>query len=142
MMACQIIARITAATAEQIQAVIDNNIIPPLIRLFADSKFDVHKEAVQAIANAVGVGSDTQIQLLVQQGCIQPFWDLLTMSDSKTVSQGLQCLTKILVAGERADSKDTVDRIGLSSKNLMDAFFLRQQRSRRNSCGNQHALSK
>eukprot|EP00894_Picocystis_sp_ML_P002010 jgi/Pico_ML_1/52527/g3218.t1 len=43
--ACWTISNITAGNREQIQAIIDANIIPPLVSLLATAEFDVKKEA-------------------------------------------------------------------------------------------------
>ena len=44
------------------QAVIDAQIIPPLIKLLATAEFDIQKEAAWAISNATSGGSQEQIQ--------------------------------------------------------------------------------
>jgi importin subunit alpha-6/7 len=98
--ACWTISNITAGNKEQIQAVIDNNIIPPLIQLLTNAEFDIRKEAAWAISNATSGGSGAQIQFLVQQGCIRPLCDLLTVSDAKIVTIALEGLENILKTGE------------------------------------------
>lgn len=90
----------TAGNKEQIQAVIENNIIPPLIQLLANAEFDIRKEAAWAISNATSGGSEQQIKFLVQQGCIRPLCDLLTGSDPKIVTIALEGLENILKVGE------------------------------------------
>ncbi len=44
------------------QAVIDAQIIPPLIQLLANAEFDIQKEAAWAISNATSGGSHEQIK--------------------------------------------------------------------------------
>merc|ERR1712151_1265449 len=98
--ACWTISNITAGNKEQIQAVIDNNIIPPIIQLLANAEFDIRKEAAWAISNATSGGSPEQIKFLVQQGCIRPLCDLLSVNDVKIVTIALEGLENILKVGE------------------------------------------
>uniref|UniRef100_A0A0D9Y7Y9 Importin subunit alpha n=1 Tax=Oryza glumipatula TaxID=40148 RepID=A0A0D9Y7Y9_9ORYZ len=98
--ACWTISNITAGTKEQIQAVIDSNIIAPLLHLLQHAEFDVKKEAVWAISNATSGGTSNQIEYLVSQGCIKPLCDLLVHQDSKTVLTCLEALDNILRVGE------------------------------------------
>ena len=104
--ACWTISNITAGNKEQIQSVIDNNIIPPIIQLLAHAEFDIRKESAWAISNATSGGNTSQIKFLVQQGCIRPLCDLLTVADAKIVHVALEGLENILKVGE-ADSKIT-----------------------------------
>lgn len=93
--ACWTISNITAGNKDQIQAVIDNNIIPPLIQLLSNAEFDIRKEAAWAISNATSGGSPQQIKFLVQQGCIRPLCDLLTVNDVKIVTIALEGLENV-----------------------------------------------
>jgi importin subunit alpha-6/7 len=104
--ACWTISNITAGNKDQIQAVIDNNIIPPLIQLLTNAEFDIRKEAAWAISNATSGGNPMQIRFLVQQGCIRPLCDLLTVSDPKIVTIALEGLENILKVGDE-DAKNT-----------------------------------
>eukprot|EP00544_Gedaniella_sp_CCMP2646_P010922 CAMPEP_0202480152 /NCGR_PEP_ID=MMETSP1361-20130828/253_1 /ASSEMBLY_ACC=CAM_ASM_000849 /TAXON_ID=210615 /ORGANISM="Staurosira complex sp., Strain CCMP2646" /LENGTH=557 /DNA_ID=CAMNT_0049107563 /DNA_START=41 /DNA_END=1714 /DNA_ORIENTATION=- len=98
--ACWTISNITAGNKEQIQAVIENNIIPPLIQLLINAEFDIRKEAAWAISNATSGGDAEQIKFLVQQGCIRPLCDLLTVNDTKIVTIALEGLENILKVGD------------------------------------------
>jgi len=99
--ACWTISNITAGNKEQIQAVIDNNIIPPLIQLLTNAEFDIRKEAAWAISNATSGGTSSQIKFMVQQGCIRPLCDFLTVADTKIVTIALEGLENILKVGEQ-----------------------------------------
>ena len=100
--ACWTISNITAGSPPQIQAVIDANIIPPLINILSNADFKTRKEACWAISNATsgGLQEPTQIRYLVNQGCIKPLCDLLTMRDNKIVQIVLKGLDNILKVGE------------------------------------------
>ena len=84
--ACWTISNITAGNKDQIQAVIEAGLVPPLLQLLAKADFpDVQKEAAWAISNATS-GTPEQIMYLVSQRCIRPLCDLLTVQDSRIVN--------------------------------------------------------
>ncbi|TYG58843.1 hypothetical protein ES288_D08G254900v1 [Gossypium darwinii] len=94
------ISNITAGNKAQIQAVIEANIILPLVHLLQLAEFDIKKEAAWAISNATSGGSHEQIQFLVSQGCIKPLCDLLICPDPRIVTVCLEGLENILKVGE------------------------------------------
>ncbi|CAH9073903.1 unnamed protein product [Cuscuta epithymum] len=98
--ACWTISNITAGNKDQIQAVIEANIIGPLIDLLQNGEFDIKKEAAWAISNATSGGSHDQIKYLVSQGCIKPLCDLLVCPDPRIVTVCLEGLENILKVGE------------------------------------------
>merc|ERR1719215_2594645 len=98
--ACWTISNITAGNKEQIQAVIDAGLVPPIIQLLANAEFDIRKESAWAISNATSGGITSQIKFLVQQGCIRPLCDLLTVADAKIVHVAVEGLENILKVGE------------------------------------------
>ncbi|EEF43128.1 importin alpha, putative [Ricinus communis] len=98
--ACWTISNITAGNKHQIQAVIEANIISPLVHLLQNAEFEVKKEAAWAISNATSGGSREQIQYLVSQGCIKPLCDLLVCPDPRIVTVCLEGLENILKIGE------------------------------------------
>jgi importin subunit alpha-6/7 len=103
-----------AGNKEQIQAVIENNIIPPLIQLLSNAEFDIRKEAAWAISNATSGGNEQQIHFLVQQGCIRPLCDLLTGSDTKIVTIALEGIENILRVGdEEARATNTPNQMAI-----------------------------
>ncbi|KAL3881359.1 hypothetical protein ACJMK2_027808 [Sinanodonta woodiana] len=99
--ACWTISNITAGNRMQIQSVIDANIFPVLIDILGKADFKTRKEAAWAITNATSGGSAEQIRFLVDQGCIPPLCDLLTVMDSKIVQVALNGLENILRLGEQ-----------------------------------------
>nr|XP_054753768.1 importin subunit alpha-7-like [Lytechinus pictus] len=104
--ACWTISNITAGNRGQIQAVIDANIIPTLIEILGKAEFKTRKEAAWAITNATSGGRHEQIRYIVNQGCIKPLCDLLTVMDTKIVQVALNGLDNVLKLG-KSDSKDT-----------------------------------
>ncbi|XP_014677960.1 PREDICTED: importin subunit alpha-7-like [Priapulus caudatus] len=102
--ACWTISNITAGNRQQIQAVIDANIFPVLIEILGKAEFKTRKEAAWAITNATSGGTPEQIRYLVEQTCIAPLCDLLTVVDAKIVHVALNGLENILRLGEM-DSK-------------------------------------
>merc|ERR1712038_763515 len=82
-------------------AVIDANIFPVLIDIQGKAEFKTRKEAAWAITNASSGGTAEQIKFLVNQGCIPPLCDLLTVMDSKIVQVALNGLENILRLGEQ-----------------------------------------
>merc|ERR1712187_71557 len=86
---------------EQIQDVIQNGLIPPVVNLLQTADFDIKKEAAWAISNATAGGSAQQIEYLVECGCIRPMCDLLMVSDGKMVGVALDALENILRVGQQ-----------------------------------------
>ncbi|KAK4406768.1 Importin subunit alpha-4 [Sesamum angolense] len=89
-----------AGNRAQIQAVIQADIIPPLVQLLQHAEFEIKKEAAWAISNATSGGSPEQIRFLASQGCIKPLCDLLICPDPRIVTVCLEGLENILKVGE------------------------------------------
>jgi len=97
---CWTISNITAGTQEQLQAVIDADIIPPLIDLLANADFEVKKEAAWAISNSTTGGRKDQVEALVEMGCIPPLCKLLDCKDPRIIVVALEGLENILKLGK------------------------------------------
>ncbi|CAB0005714.1 unnamed protein product [Nesidiocoris tenuis] len=98
------VSNITAGNRQQIQSVIDANIFPTLLQILKEAEFKTRKEAAWAITNATSGGTPEQIRYLVNQGCIPPLCELLTLMDNKIIQVALNGLENILRLGE-ADAK-------------------------------------
>ncbi|XP_028412948.1 importin subunit alpha-7-like isoform X2 [Dendronephthya gigantea] len=98
--ACWTLSNITAGNRAQIQMVIDANIIPMLVEILGKAEFKTRKEAAWAITNATSGGTPEQIRYLVDQGCVPPLCDLLTVMDLKIIRVALNGLENILRVGE------------------------------------------
>ncbi|KAJ1417186.1 Atypical Arm repeat [Sesbania bispinosa] len=98
--ACWTISNITGGRLSQVQAVIEANIIPPLLDLVRNPEFNIKKEAVWAISNAIYRGSIDQIKFLVNHGCIEALSDILTCLDPEILLLCMEGLQLILMVGE------------------------------------------
>ncbi|PPR96931.1 hypothetical protein GOBAR_AA23747 [Gossypium barbadense] len=101
---CSTISNITARNEEQIQAIIEANIIAPLVHLLQNAEFDIKEQAAKAISNATSGGTHDQIRFLVSQGCIKQLCDLLCYFDPEVFTVCLQGLENILKKVERISS--------------------------------------
>ncbi|KAK7571225.1 hypothetical protein V9T40_014829 [Parthenolecanium corni] len=99
---CWTISNITAGNKDQIQAVIDANIFPLLIDILSKAEYKTRKEAAWAITNATSGGTVDHIRYLVNQGCIPPLCELLTVPDVKIIQVALNGLENILRVGDQA----------------------------------------
>jgi len=98
--ACWTLSNIAAGTVDQIQAVIDSGSIPPLVKLVRDKKTDqeVRSEACWVVLNATSCGSDSQIEVLVDEGCVSVLGVLL--SEATMVMMALEGLERVLQVEE------------------------------------------
>ena len=119
--ACWTISNITAGNKEQIRAVVEANIIGPLVNLLQNAEFDIKKEAAWAISNATSGGSHEQIKFLVSQGCIKPLCDLLVCPDPRIVTVCLEGLENILKVGEAEKNLGTTGGVNLYAQAIEDA---------------------
>merc|ERR1712232_829615 len=98
--ACWTLSNIAAGTVDQIQAVIDSGAITPLVKLVRDKKTDqeVRSEACWVVLNATSCGSDSQIEVLVAEGCVSVLGMLL--SEASMVMMALEGLERVLQVEE------------------------------------------
>ncbi|KAF9611277.1 hypothetical protein IFM89_028701 [Coptis chinensis] len=83
---------------EKALAVIEADIIRPLVHLLQTAQFDIKKEAAWAISNSTSGGDNEQTKYLVSQGFIRPLCDLLVCPDPRIVTICLEGLENILKA--------------------------------------------
>ncbi|CAI9098742.1 OLC1v1035440C1 [Oldenlandia corymbosa var. corymbosa] len=98
--ACFIISNIAAGTHDQIQAVIDANLIGPLVYLLQAAEFDLKKEAASVIFHVITRGTPEHIRSVVLTGCILPMCDLLGSRDLDMVRMCLLSIDRIFRTGE------------------------------------------
>ncbi|KAL8526330.1 hypothetical protein ACS0TY_015519 [Phlomoides rotata] len=114
--ALRTIGNIVTGDDLQTQAVIEADLISPLISQLQTVEFDIKKEAAWAISNATSGGSNEQIIIfiiysfwinqsnfylhLVTLNCIKPLCDLLICPDARIVTVCLEGLDNYLRVGE------------------------------------------
>ncbi|XP_004494564.1 importin subunit alpha-4-like [Cicer arietinum] len=108
--ACWVISNITAGNIAQIQAVIDADLISPLVHL-SKAEFDIKKEVAWVIANAT-YGTPEQIRFLASKGCIEALCDILICSDTTMMAFILLGLYTILLVDEGNVYAEKVEACG------------------------------
>ena len=78
------------------QAVIDANLIQPLIMVLETGEYKAQKEAVWAVSNITVGGTSEQVGFLVRSGVISPLCRLLAVKDSQIVQVILDALSSTL----------------------------------------------
>lgn len=119
--ACWTLSNIAAGTVDQIQAVIDSGAIPPLVKLVSEKTTDqeVRSEACWVVLNATSCGSDSQIEVLVMEGCVSVLGVLL--SEPSMVMMALEGLERVLQVEE---SREIARRSDKKRKNEPPAPML------------------
>lgn len=144
---CWAISNITAGTFSQIQAVIETNLIPPILNLLSYGDYKVKREACWAICNATSAyeSNPDQIRYLVNQGCLRSLCQMLNCQDNKIIQISLDALSNILEVGtfdypeynkyagfiEDAGGLETIFKlqehdnniIYMKSKNILEKYF-------------------
>ena len=151
-----IIASVTVSRRQkQIQAFIDNGLIPPLIDFFAKGDFKSQKMAVQVIANLTSGGKMKQIEHCVECGAIGPLCEMLAVKEAEVITDILDAIIKILQAAEESNQDGGIcqmieeagglDKIKLlqnhkekkvrtSARRLIETYFSLLQRQRKTTC--------
>lgn len=139
--ACWTLSNIAAGTVDQIQAVIDSGAIPPLVKLVRDKKTDqeVRSEACWVVLNATSCGSDSQIEILVDEGCVSVLGVLL--SEASMVMMALEGLERVLqveetremVRRERIENEEIEDEEETRTPTLVSAALIEKARESHNS---------
>ena len=139
--ACWTLSNIAAGTVDQIQAVIDSGAIPPLVKLVRDKKTDqeVRSEACWVVLNATSCGSDSQIEILVDEGCVSVLGVLL--SEASMVMMALEGLERVLqveetremVRREQIENGEIEDDDGSRTPTLVSATLIEKARESHNS---------
>ncbi|CAA6654357.1 unnamed protein product [Spirodela intermedia] len=113
--ACWTISNITAGNKSQIQAVIDAEIIGPIVHLLQTAEFDIKKETAWAISNA------TLVEPMSRSSCIKPLCDLLVCPDPRIVTVCLEGLENILKVGETDKNLGATNGINVYAQMIEDA---------------------
>lgn len=96
--ACWLLSNIAAGNKAQISQLVKT---PGLIRsvltqLSEASEWDVRKEASWVICNIASGGNKEHIHQLVENGCLQPLCDLLSVGESRILLLAMEALENIL----------------------------------------------
>ena len=135
------LSNIAAGTVDQIQAVIDSGAIPPLVNLVKDTNTDqeVRSEACWVVLNATSCGCDSQIELLVDEGCVSVLGVLL--SEASMVMMALEGLERVLqveearemIRRERIENGEIEDNESNRTPVLVSASLIETARDGHNS---------
>jgi importin subunit alpha-1 len=82
---CWAISNITAGSKEQIQSVIDADLIPSVIQLVDTNDFEVKREAVWVLRNAIKGGTPKQFEYLINHGVVKALCNTLLVKDIETI---------------------------------------------------------
>lgn len=139
--ACWTLSNIAAGTVDQIQAVIDSGSIPPLVKLVKDKRTDqeVRSEACWVVLNATSCGSDSQIEVLVDEGCVSVLGVLL--SEPTMVTMALEGLEKVLqveetrelIRRDQIENGEIEDTEATKTPTLVSAALIEKARESHNS---------
>merc|ERR1711885_117182 len=109
----------------QTQIIINFSALPCLHALLGNPKKGIRKEAAWAISNATSGGTPEQIKFLVQQACIPPLCELLSVADVKIIIVALEALENILKVGD-AEAKQTQGGHNLMANHIADSEGLKK----------------
>jgi hypothetical protein len=139
--ACWTLSNIAAGTVDQIQAVIDSGAIPPLVKLVRNKKTDqeVRSEACWVVLNATSCGSDSQIEVLVDEGCVSVLGVLL--SEASMVMMALEGLERVLqveetremIRREQIENGEIQDNMKTRTPSLVNSSLIDKARESHNS---------
>lgn len=90
------LSNITAGNQQQIQTVIDGGLLAPIVHHLGKGEFLTQREAAWAITNMTISGTKTQIQMLVDEGALEPMCNLLAVKDVQVVQVVLDGVMNIL----------------------------------------------
>lgn len=80
------LSNITAGNESQVQAVINVGLLPKIIDNLSKGEFQTQKEAAWAISNLTISGRPEQVFILIKEGVIPPFCDLLSCQDTQVIN--------------------------------------------------------
>eukprot|EP01084_Bolivina_argentea_P020554 38214_1 len=97
-----VISNIIAENKEHIECVINANLIPSIIHELNTEKLAISRGALWVIDNITCMGTDEQIEFLVNQGVIESLcrcFDSTIVKSNKYLILALECIDKILNVG-------------------------------------------
>jgi len=103
-----IVSNITAGNQAQIESVINNGLIGPLIDILTHGDAKSQKEAAWAVSNLTCGGSIQQKSVLVQAGVLRPLTNMLLCNDAKIVGVVLDAFKNILRAADDLGHRESI----------------------------------
>lgn len=115
------LSNITAGNHRQIQSVLDSNVFTPLVHVLQGGDFKAQREAVWAITNLTSGGTNEQIVQMIQSyAVIQPYCELMSSKDAKTVIVILSGLVALFRVAEAMNGLENfcsmIEEIGALDK--------------------------
>ncbi|KAG1785063.1 armadillo-type protein [Suillus plorans] len=130
---CWMISNITTGSPPQIQAVIDANIIPPLINILSNADFKTQKEACWAISNATsgGLHKPAQIRYLILQVALDGLDNILKVGETDKQAGGPRSVNQYALYVEEVGGMITIHNLQSHDNleiyknvfNIMDKYF-------------------
>ena len=113
-----ILSNITVGTQKQIEAVIKQNFLQILYKVYNNDNPKVKKEAIMAIANFTLVEDEQYMKKNFEDNILMIILELLKNEDAFYVAIGLEMLANIFAFGEKNDKKKEIqnecEKIGIS----------------------------
>jgi len=94
------LSNVMAGTHHQIDMVIQSGLLPGLVQALGAAEWEVRKESTWAITNLTFQGTVDQIHAVVEEGCLEPLLDKLSVSDPKIITVALEAIQNIIRAGD------------------------------------------
>lgn len=102
------LSNITAGNHRQIQSVLDSNVFSSLVGVLQNGDFKAQREAVWAITNLTSGGTNEQIIQLIQgYPIMQPYCDLLSSKDARTIIVILSGLSALFRVADSINGRAT-----------------------------------
>ena len=113
-----ILSNIAAGTQKQIEAMVEQNFLQILYKVFNNDNPKVKKEAIMAIANMTNVEDEKYMKKIFEDNILMIILDLLKNEDAYYILIGLEILVNIFVFSEKKGRKkefqNECEKIGIS----------------------------
>jgi len=103
------LSNIAVGNRKQIQHIIDNDLISPILERLEDSEQDVVRESCWCIFNLIEGSSRKQLDVLIAESTLESLCELLEHHDAKILKIVLESIETILSRGQKQAQKDHED---------------------------------
>lgn len=90
------LSNITSGTTGQIQALIDANLMPMVVRLMTSGDYSTQKEASMVVSNVAVNGTPEQVLCMVKCDVVKSMREVLQISSTQIIRSALDALLSIL----------------------------------------------